>query len=191
MHNLRALWIVSFQATSSSKPVIVSDIEQKYDTSLLLLLQSCFMESSSLLLEGNTLKILSWTQACLHAAYRSSDPEKQPILLVKLRKNQELKLRAIARKGIGKDHAKWMPVATCSFQYMPSIHINHSEMEKLAPEHKRAFVESAPTRVFAYDDVTDSVSPLQWPFPVDWNFCVADDIPNLYRKVIPEHAAPS
>ena len=38
------------------------------------------------------------------------------VLLVKMRRNQELKLRAVARKGTGKDHAKWMPVATCVYQ---------------------------------------------------------------------------
>jgi hypothetical protein len=37
---------------------------------------------------------------------------------------QELKLRAIARKGIGKDHAKWIPVATAVYQYMPKITID-------------------------------------------------------------------
>ena len=44
------------------------------------------------------------------------DPGDKGILLVKMRRNQELKLRAVARKGVGKDHAKWMPVATCVFQ---------------------------------------------------------------------------
>jgi hypothetical protein len=30
---------------------------------------------------------------------------------------QEIKLKATARKGIGKDHAKWIPVATATYQY--------------------------------------------------------------------------
>jgi DNA-directed RNA polymerase II subunit RPB3 len=44
------------------------------------------------------------------------DPDDKGILIVKMRRGQELRLKAVARKGIGKDHAKWMPVATCVFK---------------------------------------------------------------------------
>jgi DNA-directed RNA polymerase II subunit RPB3 len=80
------------------------------------------------------------------------------IVLVKLGKNQELKFHAKAKKGIGKEHSKWSPVAVATFQYDPSIRLNDAEMNKLDESQKKAFVESCPTKVYGYDEHSRTVA---------------------------------
>ncbi len=93
---------------------------------------------------------------------RMLNNEQPPVVIVKMRKNQEIKLRAIARKGIGKDHAKWIPVATATFHPVPDIHINQSLMDELSDEQKQEWVNSNPhtqnRNAFRYNPITRQVS---------------------------------
>ena len=50
-------------------------------------------------------------------------PVSDNIPLLKLAKEQNLKLEAYARLGKGKNHAKWQPVSTCTYKYFPQINI--------------------------------------------------------------------
>jgi DNA-directed RNA polymerase II subunit RPB3 len=70
--------------------------------------------------------------------------EQAPIVICKLKYGQELKLRAYATKGIGKDNAKWSPVANAVFQYLPEIKLNEALEENLTIEQKARLLNSCP-----------------------------------------------
>jgi len=70
------------------------------------------------------------------------------ILIAKLKKNQKIKCEMVAAKGIGKLHAKWIPVGTAVYQFEPIFSWNDALRRRLLPEEKRKIVNSCPRNVF-------------------------------------------
>ncbi|KAJ3145906.1 DNA-directed RNA polymerases I and III subunit RPAC1 [Geranomyces variabilis] len=69
---------------------------------------------------------LSWVPQGEQEIRFASDPCRPvipDILITKMRPGQEIDLEAHCQKGIGKEHAKWSPVATASYRLLPDIQI--------------------------------------------------------------------
>ena len=61
-------------------------------------------------------------------------PIHDDILLAKLRPGQSIELEAHARRGVGKDHAKYSPVCTASYRLMPHVELIHDIYDEDAEE---------------------------------------------------------
>lgn len=61
-------------------------------------------------------------------------PIHDDILIAKLRPGQAIEFEAHGRVGIGKDHAKYSPVATASYRLMPKIELLEDVYDELAEE---------------------------------------------------------
>jgi DNA-directed RNA polymerases I and III subunit RPAC1 len=78
---------------------------------------------------------LEWVPQGDQANYFSNiRPVHEDILIAKLRPGQAIELEAHARKGNGKNHAKYSPVATASYRLMPHLEIIKPIYDEIAEE---------------------------------------------------------
>lgn len=66
-------------------------------------------------------------------------PVNDDILIAKLRPGQEIDIRVFCNKGIGKDHAKFSPVATASYRLLPEIYLKSPVNGALAEKLQSCF----------------------------------------------------
>lgn len=89
------------------------------------------------------------------------------VAIVKIGPGQRLKLKAIARLGTSKEHAKWCPVAVVTYRFWPIITINEEQVATLTMEQKQELVDVCPDRILEIDDVTGSIKAVDNA----WDLC--------------------
>jgi len=82
---------------------------------------------------------------------------KRPILIAKLRPGQEIDLIAVAKKGVGKEHAKWSPACAVTYKNEPIVELRQNKLDELNVIQKREFVASCPSKVYSFDETTKKV----------------------------------
>ncbi len=86
------------------------------------------------------------------------EPVHPDILITKLRPGQSIEFEAHCRKGIGKDHAKFSPVATASYRLLPAI--SFPEGRPVSGGEAKQLRSMCPADVF---DIEDSVAVVSRP----------------------------
>jgi len=84
------------------------------------------------------------------------DPE-YPVVIAKLKRNQAIKLSAIAKKGVGKMHSKWSPASGVYFTYEPVVTLNYERMEGLSAQQRKTWVEACPPGILRFNEMTGQV----------------------------------
>ncbi|GIL52077.1 hypothetical protein Vafri_8032 [Volvox africanus] len=149
-HRLGLLPLVSTEATAWKRPFEWSNDADMIETAFSLDV-TCNVDGV-MDVTSNDLVPLNPEHRVFPVNYQN--PDEKPIVICKIRRGQQLKLVARARKGIGKDHAKFIPVATAVFQYKPHIVLSHSAMAEMTEDEKKIFVNSDPSKTFKFNPVT-------------------------------------
>jgi len=90
-------------------------------------------------------------------------PTNPNIVIAKLRPGQEMELELHAVKNVGKEHAKWSPVATASYRLLPHITLHpqtsfNTQLKPIPPELADKFASCFSPSVIRVDPLTKAVS---------------------------------
>eukprot|EP00903_Cladosiphon_okamuranus_P005518 g5496.t1 len=94
-------------------------------------------------------------------------PVHDDILIAKLRPGQEIVAEMHCRKGIGKDHAKFSPVATASYRLLPVITLK----EEIEGQDAEELVAKCPLDVFDIEDLGGGNKRAKVARPRDCTMC--------------------
>lgn len=111
--------------------------------------------SSSMDVTTNDIKQVNKDSSVVPIIFKDEDP----IVIGKLKKNQELDIHMIAKKGIGKEHAKWSPVSICIMQHIPQIEFPQGKyiLDNLTIKQKKEFVDICPSKVYRFDEIRKTI----------------------------------
>lgn len=87
----------------------------------------------------------------LSSAHEAVKPVYDTIPLLRLEEGEEVELEAIAKLGIGLEHAKWQPTTTCAYKYYPLITVDES------CEACRKCADECPRNVLEYDEAENKI----------------------------------
>ena len=107
-------------------------------------------------------KHLQWVPIGDQAKRFKGNPPKfvhDKIVIVKLAESQTIDLTVHCAKGIGRDHAKWSPVATATYRILPSI----SFKKALTQDQANELVAMCPLKVFEIEPSDKSKVVAKYP----------------------------
>lgn len=74
------------------------------------------------------------------------------ILIARLHPGQKLKLKAVAKKGIGLQGAKWSPVSASIFRPIVNVDVDRKKFDSLNESVKISWTQKCPNGVLNYDN---------------------------------------
>ncbi|MGB9729316.1 MAG: DNA-directed RNA polymerase subunit D [Thermoprotei archaeon] len=128
-------------------------------------------------------KATSDNQVVYSSQLISSDPNIKPawnnIPIILLKKGQRIQLEAMARLGMGSEHAKWQPVSVSAYKNMPYIEVDKELWQKYDSKTAENIIKSCPKGVLKIVDGYPTLTN-----PVNCTLCkYCEDISNGAIKV--------